>query len=280
MNTTQERNTSLPARRDLALIYAVSIIVAVLMAAASITGILYGPAVYPADALREAFVPTDLVILLIGLPVLLGTIWSARRGRLLGLLLWPGALLFVLYNSMVYVLAMPLNVVFLMHLVLFTLSVYTIAALVASIDGQAVQERLAGAVPERLAGGVLAGLGLLFSLRVAGILVSALVARTSIARTELALHITDFTIAPALVIGGILLWRRRASGYVTGLSLLFQASMLFVGLILFLLFQPFLAAAPFALVDVVVVSFLGLICFVPLALFVRGVVSKRTSSPA
>jgi len=35
-----------------------------------------------------------------------------------------------------------------------------------------------------------------------------------------------------------------------------------------------LTTAPFALADVVVVSVMGLICFVPFGLFVRGVVSK------
>ena len=81
-------------------------------------------------------------------------------------------------------------------------------------------------------------------------------------------------VAPALVIGGVLLWHRQAFGYVAGLGLLFQASMLFIGLIVVLILQPFLTAAEFALVDVVVVFVLGLICFVPFALFARGVVSS------
>ena len=75
------------------------------------------------------------------------------------------------------------------------------------------------------------------------------------------------------MIGGILLWRRKPLGYVTGAGLLFQASMLFIGLIVFLLLQPLLTAAPFALVDTVVTFILGLICFVPFGLFVRGLLS-------
>jgi len=106
----------------------------------------------------------------------------------------------------------------------------------------------------------------------------ALTSQTPIAETELALHVSDFLITPAWVIGGVLLWRRKEFGYVTGLGLLFQASMLFIGLIIFLLLQPFLTAAPFVLADVVVIFILGLICFIPFALFVRGVVSGRRSS--
>jgi hypothetical protein len=81
--------------------------------------------------------------------------------------------------------------------------------------------------------------------------------------------------APALAICGVLLWRRCRFGYVAALGLLFQASMLFVGLIIFLLVQPLLTAVPFAPADVAAIFFLGLICFVPFVLFARGVASRR-----
>jgi len=280
MNTNRERDVSLPIRHDLALTYVLSLIIAILMAAASVAGLLYRTVIYPTDELLRSFMPNDVVNLFIGLPILLGSLWLAWRGKLIGLLLWPGALFFVMYTYIIYVLAMPLNVAFLLHLTLVTLSVYTMIGLVASIDAKVVQQRLTGAVLERVAGGVLAGLGLLFFLRVIGAMVHALTSWTPIAETELALHASDFLITPAWVIGGVLLWRRKEFGYVTGLGLLFQGSMLFVGLIIFLLLQPFLTAAPFALADVVVTFILGLICFLPFALFVRGVVSNRSSSSA
>ena len=279
MNMAQERDTSLPIRGTLRPIYALSYLIAFLMAAASVAGLIFGADVYPTEDLRQSFVPTDVANLLIGLPILLGSMWLTQQGRLIGLLLWPGALFFVLYTYLVYVLAMPLNVAFLLHLALLTLSAYTLTGLIASINGEAVRQRLTGSVPERVAGGVLAGLGFLFFLRVLVVLVSALASQTPVAETELALHIADFLTAPVLVVGGVLLWRRSRLGYVTGLGLLFQESMLFIGLILVLLLQPLLTGAPFALVDVVVILVLGLICFVPFGLFVRGVVSARRSPP-
>ena len=279
MDANQARYNHLPVRRSLTLDYAFSILIAVLMATASIVGLLSRATLYPTDELVKAFVPNDVVTLLIGLPILLGSMWLARRGRLLGLLLWPGALFYVLYNYLVYVLAMPFNAALLLHVVLLMLSVYTLSALLASIDGGTVQQRLAGSVPERLAGAILAGLGLLFFLRAGAVMVGALISEGAMARTEVALNVTDMTIGPAVVIGGLLLWRRTEFGYVTGLGLLFQTSMLFVGLIVVLLMLPLLTDAPFALVDVIVVFVLGLIGFVPFALFVRGVVSGGRSSP-
>lgn len=73
----------------------------------------------------------------------------------------------------------------------------------------------------------------------------------------------------------MLLWRREPFGYVTGLGLLFQASMLFVGLIIILILRPVTIGAQFVLSDVLVVLVMGLVCFVPFALFVRGAASKR-----
>jgi len=280
MNKNQKRNADLPIRCNLTLAYAISLVIAALMVVASVAGLLFRTVIYPTDELLRSFVSNDVVNLFIGLPILLGSMWLAWRGKLIGLLLWSGALFFVLYNHIIYVIAIPLNVAFLLYLALVTLSVYTIIGLVGSINGKVVQQRLTGAVPERLAGGVLAGLGLLFFLRVIGVIVNALISQTPITETELALHTADFLITPAWVIGGVLLWRRKELGYVTGLGLLFQASMLFIGLIIFLLLQPFLTTAQFVLVDVVVIFTMGLICFIPFALFVRGVVANRNSSPA
>jgi len=280
MNTNQEHNAGLPIRHDLTLAYAFSLIIAILMAAGSLAGLLYPGVIYPTDKLLQSFMPNDVVNLFIGVPILLGSMGLARRGQLVGLLFWPGALFYVLYNYIAYVFGMPANVMFLLYLGLVTLSAYTLIGLVANIDGTAVRRRLAGVVPERAAGGVLAALGILFTLRVIGVMASALVSRTPVAVTELATLVADFLTSPAWIIGGVLLWRRKEFGYVVGLGLLFQASMLFIALIIFLLLRPLLTAAPFALADVVVVLIMGLICFIPFALFVRGVVSKRGSLSA
>jgi len=196
------------------------------------------------------------------------------RGKLIGLLFWPGALFFVLYNYLIYVFAMPLNFVFLLNLMLVTLSVYTLIILITCIDGKPIQQQLSGAVHERVGGGILIGMGLLFLLQVVGVMINSLVNKTPITITDLALHVSDFLISPALVVGGILLWRHKEFGYVSGIGLLFQTSMLFIGLIVFLIIQPFIASTSFLLVDVVVVFIMGLICFIPLALFVRGIGGK------
>jgi hypothetical protein len=69
----------LPITRDLTLVYALSLAVAVLMAVASVAGLVYPADIYPEQALRQSFAANDVVNLLIGLPILLGSMWLARR---------------------------------------------------------------------------------------------------------------------------------------------------------------------------------------------------------
>jgi 4-hydroxybenzoate polyprenyltransferase len=100
----------LPIKRELSPAYKLSLAVAVLMVMASLAGLLFSQALYQSEDLRQAFVPNDVINLLIGLPILLGSMALARRGSLMGLLFWPGALLYTLYNYIAYAVAMPLTV--------------------------------------------------------------------------------------------------------------------------------------------------------------------------
>ena len=198
--------------------------------------------------------------------------WLARRGKLIGLLFWPGALFFVVYNAIAYVFALPPGWVLLAYLLLLGLAVYTLIGLVATIDAGAVQAQLAGKAPERLAGGVLVVLGVLFLLQGISVIAGAAASGATLPRTELAVLVSDFLTIPAWIIGGALLWRRQALGYVAGGGLLFQASMLFVGVIVVLLLQPVLTSAPLAVVDVAVLFAMGLVCFIPFVIFTRSVI--------
>jgi hypothetical protein len=265
----------LPSTQDVTLAYVFSLVVALLMGVASVIGLLYPADIYPSEELLQSFVPNDVVNLVIGLPILLGAMGLARHGRLIGMLFWPGALFYILYNYVIYLFAMPLNGVYLLYLALVASSLCTMIGLVASIDSEAVQRRLAGVVPERAAGGILAAFGVLFLLRAIAVIGGALISQTPIPAAERATLITDLLITPAWIVGGVLLWRRRALGYAVGTGLLYQASMLFIGLIVFMLLQPLLTDAPFMVVDTVVVSIMGLIFFVPFGLFIRGIVSNR-----
>jgi hypothetical protein len=273
MNSTSKKYTALPINHNPRIAYLITLIIMLFMAVASVVGIAFQTAIYPTEELLRNFMPNDVVNLLIGVPILLGSMWLTRQEKLIGLLLWPGALLYVFYNYVAYIYGLPFNTLYPLYLCLVVLSAYTIIYLVASTDGQVVHEQLKGHVPERLAGGILSGFGILFILRVFAVMLLALINKTPIESTELAVLIADFLVSPAMISGGILLWRRKALGYVSGLGLLFQASMLFIGLIIFMILQPLITSAPFSMMDVFIVLIMGLVCIIPFGLYTRGILS-------
>ncbi len=62
MDTDQEHHAGLPIRRDLTLSYALSLAIAILMAVASVAGLLRRTVTYPTDELLRSFVPFGLFV--------------------------------------------------------------------------------------------------------------------------------------------------------------------------------------------------------------------------
>jgi hypothetical protein len=124
-------------------------------------------------------------------------------------------------------------------------------------------------------------LAILFTLMNLADIVAALTSPTPDYLLKVPVWITDFAVvAPAWLVGGWLLWQRKALGYVAGAGLLLLGSKLFVGAIFALAFPAFYTASPVDVTAIVFILVTGLICFVPFALFAHGIVkSGRSSSP-
>jgi hypothetical protein len=117
-------------------------------------------------------------------------------------------------------------------------------------------------------------LGGMFVLRAAAILAPALSGGAALPDSELSVLVADVLLSPAWVIGGVLLWQRKALGFVGGIGLLFQASTLFAGVIVFVLLQPLMTDAPFDMEAVIVLLAMAIPCWVPFGLFLRGIVNS------
>lgn len=262
---------SKPRNFPAANIYFLSFLIAALMTLLSLLGLFFQPIFYPTQELRRAFVSNDAVNLLIGLPALLISLSLVRREKRMGALLLPGALLYVTYNYIAYSFATWLSLPTLFYLALAGLSVFGVVQSLVRMDKQSIQQQLRGAVPKRFAGGVLIVFGLLFFFRGVGQIYTALSNSASLVTPEMSVVYADLLITPLWILGGLALWRRGAWGYIAGASLLFQASLLFVGLLVFFILQPVLLGGAFPAVDFGVIAFMGLFFFMPFGLFVKGI---------
>lgn len=282
-------STNLPVKRNLALAYTLSLIVAALIAGVSAAGIVLGSSgLYATDRQAAAgvisatagllvpgFLAQDMINLILGLPILLGSLWLARRGVLIGLLLWPGALFYVVYTYTLYVIGAPFSALFLPYVALVALSVYTTIGLITSIDGESVPQRLTQVVPARVVGGILVALACLtLAQDASGALVTALAGGAPTHPLAQHVWIVDLTIeVPAVLIGGVLLWRRATLGYVVGAGLLLQFGLTPTGLAAIIALQPALTAAPIDVGAIVGLLIFSTICFAALTFFVRGAAS-------
>jgi len=258
---------------DLGLAYIASLLVAVGMAAVSLAALVDWDRVYPGIEAKmlPLFVGQDALNLVVGLPILLGAMVLARRGALIGLLLWPGALFYVAYDYGYYVLGAPYTVFFLPYIGLVTLSMYAAIAVVVGIDGAAVRERLSGVVPVRPVGGFLAVVALLFTALWTMLNLSAAAGSSPIDPVLRVVTIMDLSVQlPALLLGGILLWRRAPIGYVVTAGLLLQAAAYLVGLSAITLLQEALMGTPIDPIAVFPGFVIGAVSLAFVAFFVRG----------
>lgn len=230
---------------------------------------LFAPeSTYATEEAILAFVSTDALTLLVALPILLLTMWFASRGSLIGLLCWPGALFYVTYTYIPYLLDAPFSAFFLAYLLLVILSGYTFIGLIANLDTNAIQQRLQGEVPARFGASVLILLGTFFLVN---IVANALNALSDPALMEISLWVADAVLAPLLVIGGVLLWQHQAVGYSVGSGLLLLISVLALGVIPVVIYQDSAQGLPFDTESFIVLLFMGLLCLIPFLLFLRGI---------
>lgn len=264
----------LPVKNNLRMGYLFTSLIIIFTAIAAVAGIFFSDEIYLSAEAGHSFIANDVVTLFIGLPILLISMWLTHRGKLIGLLFWPGAIFYGLYNYTIYLFGAPLTIMYPLYLLIVTLSLYTTISLVASIQGESVKQQLTGHVPENISSAPLIGFGVLFGIRAIVMMVTAAINQTPLPAPELGLLVADFIACAAWVIGGIMLWRRQSLGYVTGMGLLFSSSMLFVGVIAILLLQPIVSGGPLLITDILVLLIMSLLCFVPFGLFLRGVIKS------
>ena len=83
---------SYPTTRSVKTVETLSIVIVVLLAAASLAALLFPATLYTSEETRQGMLSNDVVNLVIGVPAILACMLFHRREKLTGLLFWPGAL--------------------------------------------------------------------------------------------------------------------------------------------------------------------------------------------
>ncbi len=265
-------STMLPVKMKLNFVYINTIILMALMIFVSVFGILNQNKIYPGKELSINFISNDICNLTLGLLIIVISMLLTLKGNLAGLLFYPGALFYITYDYVNYLLGLPFNILFIPYLILVIVSIYTIIGLILGIDSEQVYKKLNGYVPIRTAGStlfVLACLVIIFQLYA---IVIALIKQSNIDHIMIAQWIDDLVIAsPPFIIIGFLMMRRKALGFTAGVGLLLFWGLLCVGVILIIIFKSVLTNTSIDITGLLVVLASTLIILIPLILFIRGI---------
>lgn len=223
-----------------------SALIAVLIVAASIAGLAVDGLYRDPAPLVATFRAYDLVLLLVGVPVIALTLGGSRRRSPRMQLVRLGALAYTAYTYALCVFGASFNDVFLLHVALLSLSVVALVMGWADLDVEQVAVRFGPRTPVRSIAVVLAflalglgGMWILYSLRFAatGELPRESLLVSSLASKHLAYALDLAFLVPGYALAAVLLWRRRPSGYVLATVLLVSGAILQFSYMAALVFQ-------------------------------------------
>ena len=178
----------------------------------------------------------DYVTLLLGIPMLLGAAFSARRGSLRGRLLLAGTLGYFFVTWLFYLLMAMYSAMFLVYVALTGTSFFALALVLLGLRVDAPHTAFRRTTPARGAGAFLIANSLAIALLWLSVVVPPLLSGTVIPPqvehyTTLVVQGLDLALLlPLGVVSGTLLMRRRPSGYLLGPVYLVFLSLLMVAL--------------------------------------------------
>lgn len=276
--TERSPEVKLPVRSGLSLVYVNTLVLLILMTGISVTGIVFRASIYPGEELSVVFVPNDFVNLFLGVPILIASYILCIRQKLIGLLLYPGALFYITYIYVSYLLGLPFNVLFIPYMLLVILSIYTIIGLVLKIDSDQVHTILEGHVPIRATGYILFVIACLIIIYQVFQIIHSHVGQEEVDQLAMAQWIVDLVLAaPPLLIISYQMIRRKNLGYLLGISLLLLLGTLFLGLTPLLIVTAKLTGNAGNVTDILIVSGSSMICMIPFILFARGITKASKS---
>ncbi len=204
--------------------YLMSWAIAMLMIAASLAGLLLDGLFKEGLWAREALRGGDLVTLVLVAPLLIVALVLVRRGSRRAEALWMGLLAYTLYDYAYYVFGSRFNDVFLLHIALFSLSVFALACALPNLDVIRIADRVGTERSAKWVGGFLVIVGVLQGLLWVFVVVrnaftGEVIQDIPVAGQHLVFALDLGLLVPSLVIAGALLFRRAPMGSLLGTAM-------------------------------------------------------------
>jgi hypothetical protein len=203
-------------------------LVSALMALASAAG-LFVPAVYAKETVSWAAqgAGQDLVNTVIAFPMLAVSAWYVRQHSLRALMVWFGALIYVVYSYLMYAFFVHFGPAFPLYTAVLGLSAFTLIGAASSLDLSELIQRWPPNFRLRSVSVLLVGLGVAFGMLWLSAIARALAAGSApegvaeIGMPVNPVHVMDLAfLLPLAIVTGIAHWKRRPFGLLFATPLL------------------------------------------------------------
>jgi len=238
---------------------------------------IYGKGVYGNNSVSAVLqaIPQDIVTLGLGIPILIISLFLARKGLIKGRLLLGGTLGYFLITYMMYTFIAMYNRLFLVYVALMSASFFAFVLTLLAFDIEKMSSYFSNKLPVRFAGGYLmfstAIIGLLWLARVIPTLIDGSVPLEVEHGTTLTVQAFDLAFfLPGIFLSGLLLIKKKPFGYMlapiaTVTNALIMAALLSKGI------SMNLAGIEGTLPLIIMTSLFGLLAIVSLLLIFRNV---------
>jgi hypothetical protein len=221
--------------------FVLSGVVAAMMIIASALGVSVASLYKEGLWAKEAFRGGDLITLFVVSPAMIVALVLSRRGSVRALMILAGTVVYAIYNYAFATFGARFNDGFLLHIAIFSSSIYALICLLAGADLEVVRRALPPARRDRWIAGLLVGVGaiqagLWIFLILRNAITGAVLHDIPVSGQHLVFALDLGLSMPALILGGALLWRRSGFGYLLGsamvvMAALYQLNLLVAGLV-------------------------------------------------
>lgn len=201
--------------------FRMSIIIVLLMTMASISGLLMEGLYQDNHLVTSGWIGNDLVTLFLAVPLLALTLVLVKGGSQRAQLVWPGLLFYCLYNYAFYLFGAAYNSLFLIYVLLFTLSAFALVFGLSCLDIKSIASCFKPSTPVRVISGFMALVALLLGVFHVSLAVNYVVTGqvpefiVLFEKSSNLISALDLSFTVSLgFLGALWLWQRRPWGYV------------------------------------------------------------------
>jgi hypothetical protein len=201
--------------------YRLTVAIAILALIASVGGLFIKDIYRDNLFVTAAWRGTDLVTLIIALPLLIVSLIFSMRGSQRAQLVWLGMIDYMLYNYAFYLFGAAFNAFFLIYVAIFTLSIFSLIFGLISIDAETIGRKFQSGVPVKWIGGYMfllaLGLTSVYTIQVYQFVVKDIAPSIIVMTghpTSVVFALDLSLLVPPLLIGATWLWKRRDWGFI------------------------------------------------------------------